>query len=231
MLRSIHSLLPTLLWLALLSVGIWGVVLSLQRRPLSLLYLRALAVLRLILFVQAGSGLFLWIVLDWPLKALLHVVLGTLTAIFIGVLSAFVHRQPAGRAQWTASVGTLLLFALVLLASLTGYGTSPSASQAERDALRQDLTVFLQGDGTLMGEPGPGQEHYQIFCRACHGLDGKAIDMGSSRWLGVSAREDPLSFIEITTFGKEQSMPAFRNRLSLPELVEVALYAQTLPVE
>ncbi len=231
MLHSIHSLLPTLLWLALLSVGIWGVMFGLQRRPLSLLYLRALAILRLVLYIQAGTGLVLWFVLDWPLGALFHVVVGTITAIFAGILSALVYRAPARRAPWTAAVGMLLLFATVLFASLTGYGASPGANQAERDALRRDLSALLREDGTLTGEPEAGREHYQTFCRACHGEDGKAIGTDESPWIGISAREDPLAFIETTAFGTQRSMPAFRDRLTLPELIDLASYAQTLPVE
>lgn len=206
--ESIHSIVPTLLWVSLLVLGLWGVFRAVREQELKGVFLQVTMVAQIGLIVQAVLGVILWIAGEWPVMfkrsnlPLILVLLGV-TALILTACGDKIHIR--------------------------------DVSKAERQAGLAEAGTNINGDGSVDGDADSGQKVYQQFCKGCHGADGRDENSGdeaSPEWIGTSANADLLAFFEIINFGdRERKMPGFDDKLSQQDLLDVLAYAQTLPTE
>ena len=96
----------------------------------------------------------------------------------------------------------------VLLLSLT------AACGQAGDAARVDTILGLEGD------PVAGAEVFAAHCAACHGADATG---GSAP--GIAGEDEAEEIVEVVLYG-EDTMPAFEDTLSDPEIADVAAFVQ-----
>ena len=118
--QTIHSVLPTALWISTLLVALWGIYQVWQQQELKQAFAPVLIVLQIGIYLQAALGIVLWIAGGWPTLGIWHFVIGTLAAAGLGLLSAFLTNNLPNNVRWQSTAGFVVVFTVTLLATLTG---------------------------------------------------------------------------------------------------------------
>jgi len=100
----------------------------------------------------------------------------------------------------------------------------------------QDITAYVNPDGTVKGDPAKGREMFNGGCAACHGVDGKKMNFGSveePEYVGTVAAENPWEFFHKASFGQPGApMPAGRALgWTMEQIADLLAYVQTLPTQ
>lgn len=93
---------------------------------------------------------------------------------------------------------------------------------------------YVGTDGVAHGFVAEGQTHFEVACVACHGEDGRKLNLAEGevgeRYLGDVALEEPGRFLHKLRMGQpDGSMPpASASRLRLADVADVLAYVQAL---
>jgi thiosulfate dehydrogenase len=99
-----------------------------------------------------------------------------------------------------------------------------------------DITPYVGKDGTVNGDPRLGSDLFGKTCAACHGVDGKKMNFGTTdapEYVGTVAAENPWEFFHKASFG-QPGMPMPSGRAlgwKLKDIADLLAYAQTLPTK
>ena len=99
-----------------------------------------------------------------------------------------------------------------------------------------DITLSVNTDGTVNGEPTSGRDLFEGTCANCHGVDGKKMNFGSEEepeYVGTVAADNPWEFFHKASFGHPgEPMPAGRALgWTLEQITDILAYSQTLPTK
>lgn len=97
-----------------------------------------------------------------------------------------------------------------------------------------DMTIYINEDKTVNGDPTIGMGLFESTCTRCHGEDGQNINFGDDEepeFLGDLANGNPWETLHKAAFGQPATkMPSGLNLgWSWQELVDLLAYLQTLP--
>ena len=100
----------------------------------------------------------------------------------------------------------------------------------------QDITAYVNADGTVNGDPAAGKTMFEGTCAACHGVDGRTINFGDAdepEYVGTVAAENPWEFVHKASFGQPgHPMPrGLALGWVLEQIADLLAYAQTLPTQ
>ena len=128
----------------------------------------------------------------------------------------------------------LILFAMTtLLLTACGNVHIPEVAPVDRQARMEEAKTLIMPNGYVVGEKASGQQLYTQECNGCHGKKGRNENFGDRNapaYIGTSANNDPITFFEITNFGDaERKMPGYYDEMTLEQIADTLVYAQTLP--
>lgn len=101
----------------------------------------------------------------------------------------------------------------------------------------QDLSIYINSDKSVIGDPSQGMPLFEATCAACHGLDGKLIDFDDGdgvEIVGTLALDNPWEIFGKIAYGQPgaDGMPAAINLgWTWQEIADVLAYLQSLPTE
>lgn len=116
-------------------------------------------------------------------------------------------------------------------------GAMPPWGAALQEQGVNEVTQYVLKMGGLDHEPAlaeAGGAKYQMFCVACHGVNGQgnpmlgAPNLTDDIWLHGS---DEAAIADIITNGKQNQMPAFQDRLGEERIHVVAAYVHSLSAQ
>jgi len=133
-------------------------------------------------------------------------------------------------------VQLLILFAMTtLLLTACGSVYIPEVTSADKQARVEEAKSLIMPNGYVVGETASGQLLYNDECEDCHGKKGRNENFGDRNapvYIGTSAKNDPITFFEVTNFGDaERRMPGYYDEMTLEQIVDTLAFAQTLPAK
>lgn len=99
-----------------------------------------------------------------------------------------------------------------------------------------DVSMYINDDKTVNGDPRFGRDLFTGTCASCHGVDGRHMNFGSEEepeYIGTLAVDNPWEFIHKASFGQPgEPMPAgLALGWELQDIADLLAYAQTLPAD
>ena len=100
----------------------------------------------------------------------------------------------------------------------------------------QDMSPYINDDGTINGDAEHGQALYNATCAMCHGSDGNLIDFEDgegSEYVGTLANDNPWEVFNKISYGQTRTTmpPAVTLGWSWQDIADVLAYTQRLPTE
>ena len=100
----------------------------------------------------------------------------------------------------------------------------------------QDMSPYINEDGTINGDMEHGRVLYNATCSICHGTDGTQIDFDDSQgseYVGTLAIDNPWEVFNKISYGQPRTImpPAVTLGWSWQDVADVLAYIQMLPTE
>jgi len=100
----------------------------------------------------------------------------------------------------------------------------------------QDMSPYINDDGTINGDAEHGQALYNATCAICHGSDGNLIDFNDgegSEYVGTLANDNPWEVFNKISYGQPRTNmpPVVTLGWSWQDIADVLAYIQNLPTE
>ncbi|WP_461306590.1 c-type cytochrome [Albidovulum sp.] len=99
---------------------------------------------------------------------------------------------------------------------------------------QMDAPPLVDGTKTVEGDAARGAAGYQTVCARCHGMDGTAMNFGSSdkpEYLGTLAADNPWEAAHKIRFGQPAAEMPGLIALAPDAVADILSYAQTLPTK
>ena len=100
----------------------------------------------------------------------------------------------------------------------------------------QELSSYINDDGTINGDAEHGQALYNATCAMCHGTDGNLINFDDGEgieFVGTLANDNPWEVFNKISYGQPRTTmpPAITLGWSWQDIADVLAYTQRLPIE
>ena len=109
----LHQTLANTIWMFYLFLGIWGVFRALRKQPVSGSYLGAVAVIQIVVIVQALMGGALYLSGLRPGRELIHYLYGAFSIVFLPGLFAYLKGDDSNTAQWLFGLASLFMYGVI----------------------------------------------------------------------------------------------------------------------
>lgn len=110
---ELHRALSNTIWMFYLFMGVWGVYRALRRHPVNGSYFGAIAVIQIVLVVQALMGGALYLSGLRPERELVHYLYGAFGVVFLPGLFAYLKGDDSNTAQWLFALASLFMFGVI----------------------------------------------------------------------------------------------------------------------
>lgn len=110
---ELHRALSNTIWMFYLFMGVWGVYRAIRRQPVSGSYFGAIAVIQIVLIVQALMGGALYLSGLRPERELIHYLYGAFGVVFLPGLFAYLKGDDSNSAQWLFALASLFMFGVI----------------------------------------------------------------------------------------------------------------------
>jgi hypothetical protein len=110
---QLHGALSNTIWLFYLFLGLWGLYRAIRRQPVSGSYLGAIAVIQIVIVVQALMGGALYLGGNRPGRELVHYLYAAFGVVFLPGVFAYLKGDDSNTAQWIFALGSLFMYGVV----------------------------------------------------------------------------------------------------------------------
>lgn len=113
LISQLHGALSNTIWLFYLFLGLWGLYRGIRRRPVNGSYLGAIAVIQIVMIVQALMGGVLYLGGNRPERELIHYLYAAFGVVFLPGLFAYLKGDDSNTAQWIFALGSLFMYGVI----------------------------------------------------------------------------------------------------------------------
>ena len=110
---QLHGALSNTIWLFYLFLGLWGLYRAIRRQPVNGSYLGAVAVIQIVMIVQALMGGALYLGGNRPERELVHYLYGAFGIVFLPGVFAYLKGDDSNTAQWIFALGSLFMYGVI----------------------------------------------------------------------------------------------------------------------
>ena len=111
---EIHRALSNTVWMFYLIIAIWGLIRAIRGMSVDGSYFGAIAVIQIVLVLQAILGGILYFSGGRPDRQLIHYLYGAFGIVFLPGLFAYLQGDDSNRAQWIYALAALFMFGVIL---------------------------------------------------------------------------------------------------------------------
>lgn len=111
---EIHRVLSNTIWMFYLAIGLWGLYRALRGRAVDGSYFGAIAVIQIVIVVQAILGVILYLSGARPGRELVHYLYAAFGVVFLPGLFAYLRGDDSNQAQWIYALASLFMFGVIL---------------------------------------------------------------------------------------------------------------------
>lgn len=111
---EIHRALSNTVWMFFLAIALWGLIRAIRGMPVDGSYFGAIAVIQIVLVLQAILGGILYFSGARPDRQLIHYLYGAFGIVFLPGLFAYLQGDDSNRAQWIYALAALFMFGVIL---------------------------------------------------------------------------------------------------------------------
>lgn len=110
---QLHGALSNTIWLFYLFLGLWGLYRGIRRQPVNGSYLGAIAVIQIVMVVQALMGGALYLGGNRPERELIHYLYGAFGIVFLPGVFAYLKGDDSNTAQWIFGLSSLFMYGVI----------------------------------------------------------------------------------------------------------------------
>lgn len=111
---EVHRVLSNTIWMFYLAIGLWGLYRALRGRPVDGSYFGAVAVIQIVIVLQAILGVILYLNGARPGRELVHYLYAAFGVVFLPGLFAYLRGDDSNQAQWIYALASLFMFGVIL---------------------------------------------------------------------------------------------------------------------
>lgn len=111
---EVHRVLSNTIWMFYLAIGLWGLYRALRGRTVDGSYFGAIAVIQIVIVVQAILGVILYLSGARPGRELVHYLYAAFGVVFLPGLFAYLRGDDSNQAQWIYALASLFMFGVIL---------------------------------------------------------------------------------------------------------------------
>lgn len=111
---EVHRVLSNTIWMFYLAIGLWGLYRALRGRAVDGSYFGAVAVIQIVIVVQAILGVILYLSGARPGRELVHYLYAAFGVVFLPGLFAYLRGDDSNQAQWIYALASLFMFGVIL---------------------------------------------------------------------------------------------------------------------
>lgn len=111
---EIHRVLSNTIWMFYLAIGLWGLFRALRGRSVDGSYFGAIAVIQIVIVIQALLGGVLYLSGARPGRELVHYLYAAFGVVFLPGLFAYLRGDDSNQAQWIYALASLFMFGVIL---------------------------------------------------------------------------------------------------------------------
>jgi hypothetical protein len=111
---ELHRVLSNTLWMFYLAIGLWGLYRAIRGMSVDGSFFGAVAVIQIVIVVQALLGGILYLGGARPGRELVHYLYAAFGIVFLPGLFAYLRGDTSNRAQWMFAFGALFMFGVIL---------------------------------------------------------------------------------------------------------------------
>lgn len=111
---ELHRVLSNTVWMFYLLIAVWGLIRAIRGMSVDGSYFGAIAVIQIVLVLQAILGGILYLSGGRPDRQLIHYLYGAFGIVFLPGLFAYLQGDDSNRAQWIYALAALFMFGVIL---------------------------------------------------------------------------------------------------------------------
>lgn len=111
---EMHRVLSNTIWMFYLAIALWGLVRAIRGMSVDGSYFGAIAVIQIVITLQAILGVTLYLSGGRPERQLVHYLYGAFGIVFLPGLFAYLKGDDSNRAQWIYALAALFMFGVIL---------------------------------------------------------------------------------------------------------------------
>lgn len=111
---ELHRVLSNTIWMFYLLIALWGLLRAIRGMSVDGSYFGAIAVIQIVITLQALLGGALYLTGARPDRELVHYLYGAFGIVFLPGLFAYLRGDDSNRAQWIYALAALFMFGVIL---------------------------------------------------------------------------------------------------------------------
>lgn len=111
---ELHRVLSNTIWMFYLAIALWGLLRAIRGMSVDGSYFGAIAVIQIVITLQAILGIVLYLSGARPDRQLVHYLYGVFGVVFLPGLFAYLQGDDSNRAQWIYALASLFMFGVIL---------------------------------------------------------------------------------------------------------------------